>query len=130
MIERPDSPWYPTLRLFRQRERNKWGTVFEKMAAGSLTSKFDDRTNPLDKSVMRMSETRGFVPKTPMAAQLFGNSETPSSWLETARLVSKSRRGTRPPDRMPENEPGSTGQLRPAQDKGQGRSRAYGVSPR
>ncbi len=32
MIERPDSPWYPTLRLFRQRERNKWGAVFTQMA--------------------------------------------------------------------------------------------------
>ena len=46
---------------------------FEKMAPGSLSSKFDDRTNPLDKSGMMMAETRGFAPKAPMAAQLFGN---------------------------------------------------------
>ena len=33
MLERSDSPWYPTMRLFRQSERQVWGPVFEKMAA-------------------------------------------------------------------------------------------------
>jgi Flp pilus assembly protein TadD len=32
MLEREDSPWYPTMRLFRQREREKWDEVFERMA--------------------------------------------------------------------------------------------------
>lgn len=27
------SPWYPTMRLFRQTERGEWGPVFERMAA-------------------------------------------------------------------------------------------------
>ncbi|THD49312.1 MAG: tetratricopeptide repeat protein [Bradyrhizobium sp.] len=31
--ERQDSPWYPTMRLFRQRERGDWGFVFAAMAA-------------------------------------------------------------------------------------------------
>lgn len=30
---REDSPWYPTMRLFRQRERGKWAPVLERVAA-------------------------------------------------------------------------------------------------
>lgn len=45
---------------------------FEKMQAGSLKNHFDDRTNPLDKTVSMLSSTRGFD-RGPMAAQLFGN---------------------------------------------------------
>jgi len=33
MLDREDSPWYPTLRLFRQRRRDDWQGVFERMAA-------------------------------------------------------------------------------------------------
>jgi tetratricopeptide (TPR) repeat protein len=32
MVGREDSPWYPTARLFRQQELNRWGTVFEQIA--------------------------------------------------------------------------------------------------
>jgi hypothetical protein len=28
MVERPDSPWYPTMRLFRQRQAGDWNGVF------------------------------------------------------------------------------------------------------
>lgn len=45
---------------------------FEKMAKGSLTSKFDDRTNPMDKHVIVLSNTHGFA-AAPVAAQLFGS---------------------------------------------------------
>ncbi len=31
--EREDSPWYPTMRLFRQRNRGDWPDVFERMAS-------------------------------------------------------------------------------------------------
>jgi hypothetical protein len=31
MLERPDSPWYPTMRLFRQTTRDVWGPVFAAM---------------------------------------------------------------------------------------------------
>ena len=31
--DRADSPWYPTMRLFRQTEDNNWRTVFEEMEA-------------------------------------------------------------------------------------------------
>ena len=29
---RPDSPWYPTIRLFRQRKFGDWADVFERIA--------------------------------------------------------------------------------------------------
>ena len=33
MLERADSPWYPTMRLFRQKARGDWAGVFAEMAA-------------------------------------------------------------------------------------------------
>jgi hypothetical protein len=33
LLHRPDSPWYPTMRLFRQSEPGHWPEVFERMAA-------------------------------------------------------------------------------------------------
>jgi tetratricopeptide (TPR) repeat protein len=32
-LDRSDSPWYPTMRLFRQKAAGEWGTVFEEMKA-------------------------------------------------------------------------------------------------
>lgn len=32
MLDRSDSPWYPTMRLFRQKKLGEWGPVFEEMA--------------------------------------------------------------------------------------------------
>lgn len=45
---------------------------FEKMEKGSLGSKFKDRTNPMEKQMMRMIKMRGMKP-APGAAQVFGN---------------------------------------------------------
>eukprot|EP00511_Aplanochytrium_stocchinoi_P006067 CAMPEP_0204830590 /NCGR_PEP_ID=MMETSP1346-20131115/8940_1 /ASSEMBLY_ACC=CAM_ASM_000771 /TAXON_ID=215587 /ORGANISM="Aplanochytrium stocchinoi, Strain GSBS06" /LENGTH=410 /DNA_ID=CAMNT_0051961009 /DNA_START=86 /DNA_END=1318 /DNA_ORIENTATION=- len=45
---------------------------FEKMERGSLGSKFMDRTNPMDKHMMKMMEIKEFAPSPP-AAQVFGN---------------------------------------------------------
>ncbi|XP_014295008.1 sterol carrier protein 2 [Microplitis demolitor] len=45
---------------------------FEKMERGSLTSKFMDRTNPMDKHVGLMSEIAG-ISDGPITAQMFGN---------------------------------------------------------
>ena len=46
---------------------------FEKMEKGSLGIKYDDRTNPMDKHAGAMIEMRGYEPKSPPAAQFFGN---------------------------------------------------------
>ena len=32
LLDRDDSPWYPTMRLFRQQTRGDWGSVFPRMA--------------------------------------------------------------------------------------------------
>jgi len=32
MVGRDDSPWYPSLRLFRQAAPGQWGAVFERVA--------------------------------------------------------------------------------------------------
>uniref|UniRef100_A0A336LZ42 Sterol carrier protein 2 n=1 Tax=Culicoides sonorensis TaxID=179676 RepID=A0A336LZ42_CULSO len=45
---------------------------FEKMERGSLTSKYMDRTNPIEKLVIAMSEVTD-ITGAPIAAQLFGN---------------------------------------------------------
>jgi Tfp pilus assembly protein PilF len=33
MVDRDDSPWYPTMRIFRQRRPGAWGPVFAELAA-------------------------------------------------------------------------------------------------
>ena len=33
LLGRPDTPWYPTMRLFRQKQRWQWAQVIEEMAA-------------------------------------------------------------------------------------------------
>src|SRR5262245_45065940 len=33
LLDREDCPWYPTMRLFRQRRQGDWDVVFERMAA-------------------------------------------------------------------------------------------------
>nr|CAD7458561.1 unnamed protein product [Timema tahoe] len=45
---------------------------FEKMERGSLSAKFLDRTNPLDRHVETMADIAGFT-NSPVAAQIFGN---------------------------------------------------------
>src|SRR5262249_27212868 len=44
---------------------------FEKMEKGALGSKYDDRTNPLDKHAGVMNDVQGFT-QAPPAAQMFG----------------------------------------------------------
>ena len=33
LLEREDSPWYPTMRLFRQKQLNNWQEVFDRINA-------------------------------------------------------------------------------------------------
>jgi Flp pilus assembly protein TadD len=37
LLGRDDSPWYPTMRLFRQKRRGDWGEVFDEMAEALRT---------------------------------------------------------------------------------------------
>ena len=44
LLEREDSPWYPTMRLFRQPQPGNWDDVFARVASGAPTeSKSDGR---------------------------------------------------------------------------------------
>ena len=45
LTERADSPWYPTMRLFRQKRRGVWSDVFEAMA-GELAQLVERRRAP------------------------------------------------------------------------------------
>ncbi|KAJ3595223.1 hypothetical protein NHX12_004527 [Muraenolepis orangiensis] len=65
--------------LFMARQLVQGGLVdcalalgFEKMERGSLTSKYMDRTNPMDRHMEVMINRYGMVP-APAAAQMFGN---------------------------------------------------------
>jgi Glycosyltransferase family 9 (heptosyltransferase) len=46
MLHREDSPWYPTMRLFRLPRRKDWAAVMEK-AAEALKTEIDRRTRPV-----------------------------------------------------------------------------------
>lgn len=37
-MDRPDTPWYPTMRLFRQSEPGDWDSVFDRIAAALKTA--------------------------------------------------------------------------------------------
>uniref|UniRef100_A0A8C2Z8L4 Sterol carrier protein 2 n=1 Tax=Cyclopterus lumpus TaxID=8103 RepID=A0A8C2Z8L4_CYCLU len=54
---------------------------FEKMERGSLSSKFMDRTNPMDKHMEVMINRYGMV-AAPAAAQLFGNAQKPEHFAK------------------------------------------------
>ncbi|MGN6367056.1 MAG: tetratricopeptide repeat protein [Phycisphaerae bacterium] len=41
LTDRTDSPWYPTMRLFRQRMLNDWPDLFERIAAHLRSSQFE-----------------------------------------------------------------------------------------
>jgi hypothetical protein len=53
LVGREDTPWYPTMRLFRQRKLGEWGEVIERMAealeelAGSREEPMPDPTRQL-----------------------------------------------------------------------------------
>ena len=49
LLEREDSPWYPTMRLFRQKSLGDWQETFERVAAALL------ETGPWKKSVNRQN---------------------------------------------------------------------------
>jgi ADP-heptose:LPS heptosyltransferase len=41
MLGREDTPWYPTMRLFRQREKGNWGELVGRVAA-ALAERYDE----------------------------------------------------------------------------------------
>jgi hypothetical protein len=45
LLNREDSPWYPSMRLFRQTEPCRWGPVFQRMA-DALAQRLADNRRP------------------------------------------------------------------------------------
>jgi hypothetical protein len=45
LLDRADSPWYPTMRLFRQTSLGNWPSVFEQMKAALSDRLLTLRTN-------------------------------------------------------------------------------------
>jgi hypothetical protein len=43
MLNRDDTPWYPTMRLFRQGADQQWGPVLERIAA-AVKERMNERT--------------------------------------------------------------------------------------
>lgn len=46
MMDREDSPWYPTMRLFRQKKPGDWGEVFRRVEVAlenAVRSKFNNQ---------------------------------------------------------------------------------------
>jgi acetyl-CoA acetyltransferase len=70
---------------------------FEKMEKGALSSKFDDRANPLERHVDVMNRAQGFA-QAPPAAQMFGGAGREYRWKygtkrETfAKIAEKARK--------------------------------------
>ena len=69
MLDRADSPWYPTARLFRQADLGRWEPVFDRIAAAlAERCKSIDLSGRLDGSVLRRDsprESRGFKTSGP-----------------------------------------------------------------
>ncbi len=59
MLDRPDSPWYPTMRLFRQKSFGDWGEVFDRIArqAATFSSRSETRRVNVDSSSATRSKT-------------------------------------------------------------------------
>ena len=68
LVDREDSPWYPTARLFRQSERGRWEHVFDRMAAG-LSEMVASRQQVSDRSTGALLNQNTGGASRPVAVQ-------------------------------------------------------------
>ena len=75
MMDREDTPWYPTARLFRQARRDDWDEVFERIAA-ELARATGAKTKPGDllpqRRVDSLDRTQAVPPGTALVPVSFG----------------------------------------------------------
>jgi hypothetical protein len=57
LLERSDTPWYPTMRLFRQTVARQWGDVMDRVAAG-LRDRFAAEAPPAPPTPTRVRRSR------------------------------------------------------------------------
>ncbi|HLB79435.1 MAG TPA: glycosyltransferase family 9 protein, partial [Dongiaceae bacterium] len=60
LLEREDSPWYPTARLFRQRRRGDWADVFARIAAALDAAARGERT--ADRATIQQPDSERAAP--------------------------------------------------------------------
>jgi tetratricopeptide (TPR) repeat protein len=74
MLHREDSPWYPTMRLFRQKELGNWDEVFARMAA-ALEAKLAVKVESAPLATATRSDTQPCLsaPSTTVAEQTGGS---------------------------------------------------------
>ncbi|PNG25762.1 DUF6165 family protein [Methylocella silvestris] len=65
LLHRSDSPWYPTMRLFRQSERDQWQSVFDEMAAAIRLARGKGGNSITPQRAA--AQPRGFKPTDPPA---------------------------------------------------------------
>jgi len=65
MIDREDTPWYPTMRLFRQRRSGDWKEVIGRIAAelAGLVDSTETRGSPSSRSIAAPPSTLPAVPR-------------------------------------------------------------------
>ncbi|HEV3246234.1 MAG TPA: tetratricopeptide repeat protein, partial [Beijerinckiaceae bacterium] len=92
-LERKDSPWYPTARLFRQKTRGDWGSVVSDIAIalGTLARREPDRQGSPPASMP--AERSGLAIRKP-SARPTPLSQSPS-WLETLAMADEHRKAGR-----------------------------------
>ena len=69
MLDRDDCPWYPTMRLFRQRQPGDWNEVFERIETGLSATHLVTDHDPMRKQ-MRIALDR--LQEQERRAQTFG----------------------------------------------------------
>ncbi|AFY64842.1 glycosyl transferase family 9 [Geitlerinema sp. PCC 7407] len=77
LIQRSDSPWYPTARLFRQSSRGQWDSVLETVLA-ALTEAIAHPADSLDSPAMQTSSTPSITLQTSAPVKCVGLGWPPS----------------------------------------------------
>jgi tetratricopeptide (TPR) repeat protein len=67
MLERDDSPWYPTMRLFRQKEAGNWDEVFNRVAVELTKAVGGDRSALLPSSASLLHAPASDMPVIPIS---------------------------------------------------------------
>ena len=97
LLDREDTPWYPTMRLFRQRRLGEWDEVFERLAAalGAAVTASAGGAPPGRAGTRAPADTTARTPRTSAA----GRHADPGRDRTRAGGASRGRGGPRRPPR-------------------------------
>jgi len=85
MLGRSDSPWYPTMRLFRQEKRGDWDSVFERVRRELENSfvfilRLRDRTRSLRRLPIRFHRATNWFSPEGSIPRTAGGRLPPGAW--------------------------------------------------